>query len=153
MNLSFQVKVHYTRLRFSVSHLYWYKNALTNIDARELSYLFSTMGPAKGFRRYTLLSSVQLMEAHQLQEEMDRAEKDEEELAEVGRQIEEDIRKRPALGEPWASYQIHKTMCRECWGRFPRHRLKRKPIFSYPSMHHCTYVTAIWQEAHGLLVR
>ena len=32
--------------------------------------------------------------------------------------------------------------------RFPRHRLKRKLLVRYPSMHHGTYVTAIWQEAH-----
>ena len=32
---------------------------------------------------------------------------------------------------------------------FPGHRLKRKPLVS--GMHHGTYVTAIWQDAHGLL--
>ena len=34
-------------------------------------------------------------------------------------------------------------------GKFTRHRLKRKPLVSYPDMHHGTYVTAIWQEAHA----
>ena len=38
-------------------------------------------------------------------------------------------------------------------GKFSRHWLKGKPLVSYPSMHHGTYMTAIWQEAHGLLVR
>ena len=32
--------------------------------------------------------------------------------------------------------------------RFPGHRLKKKPLVSYPGKHHGTYVTAIWQEAH-----
>ena len=36
---------------------------------------------------------------------------------------------------------------REC---FPRQRLQRKPLDSYTGMHHGTYVTAIWQEAHWL---
>ena len=40
-------------------------------------------------------------------------------------------------------------MHRECWKNFPHHRLKRKPLVSYPGMHHGTYVTGIWQEAHG----
>ena len=41
-------------------------------------------------------------------------------------------------------------MHRECRERFPPHLLKRKPLVSYPGMHHGTYVTAIWQKAHGL---
>ena len=38
-------------------------------------------------------------------------------------------------------------MRQECRERFPHNRLKSKPLVSYPSMHHSTYVTAIWQEA------
>ena len=34
-------------------------------------------------------------------------------------------------------------MCRECMGRFARHRLKRKPLFSDPGMHHGTCVTHV----------
>ena len=59
--------------------------------------------------------------------------------------------RRPA---PWASYQIRKTwvlrMRRECRERFPRHRLKTKPLVSYPGVHHSTYVTVICQEAYGM---
>ena len=60
----------------------------------------------KGLRRYSLMNSVQLMEAHKIQEEMTRAEKDEEELAEVGKQIEDDIRRVPALGKSWWKHII-----------------------------------------------
>ena len=69
-------------------------------------------------------------------------------------------------------------MHRECWERFPRHRLQRKPLASDPGMHHGTCVTwcmsgsltrgggemfpaypahvqpanlRIWQEAHSAL--
>ena len=43
-------------------------------------------------------------------------------------------------------------MHRECRELFARLRLKMKPLISDPSMHHGTWVTAIWHEAHGLLV-
>ena len=43
-------------------------------------------------------------------------------------------------------------MRREYRKNFPRHWLQRKPLVSYPGMRHGTYMTAIWQEVHGLLI-
>ena len=48
----------------------------------------------------------------------------------------------------WGSMRMR----RECWERFPCQRLKSKLLVSYSGIHHGTYVTAIWQKAHGLLV-
>ena len=43
-------------------------------------------------------------------------------------------------------------MRRECWERFPRHRLQRKPLVSDPDMHHGTYVTHVpWCMSGSLL--
>ena len=46
-------------------------------------------------------------------------------------------------------------MCRECWERFHRHRLQRKPLVRYPGMHHGTCVMHVpwcisgWQNCVG----
>ena len=44
-------------------------------------------------------------------------------------------------------------MRRECRGRFPRHRLKRKPLVSDPGMHHGTCVTHVPWCMSGSLTR
>ena len=47
----------------------------------------------------------------------------------------------------WASYQIRKIAGCACAGNagnvFPRRRFQRKPLVSYPSMHHGTCVTHV----------
>ena len=47
----------------------------------------------------------------------------------------------------WASYQIRKycrlRLFQKCRERFPRHQLKRKPLFSDPGMHDGTCVTYV----------
>ena len=48
---------------------------------------------------------------------------------------------------PWASYQIRKIADCACAGNagnvFPRRRFQRKPLVSYPGMHHGTCVTHV----------
>ena len=44
-------------------------------------------------------------------------------------------------------------MRRECRERFARHRLQRKPLVSYPSMHHDTYITHVPWCMSGSLTR
>ena len=44
-------------------------------------------------------------------------------------------------------------MHRECRGRFPRHRLQRKPLISDPGMHHGTCVTHMPWCMSGSLIR
>ena len=44
-------------------------------------------------------------------------------------------------------------MRRECWERFPRHRLQRKPLVSDPCMHHGTCVTPVPWCMSGSLIR
>ena len=44
-------------------------------------------------------------------------------------------------------------MCRECWERFPHHRLQRKPLFSDPGMNHYTCVTHLPWCMSGWLTR
>ena len=44
-------------------------------------------------------------------------------------------------------------MRRECWERFPRHRLQRNPLVSDPSIHHGTYVTHVPWCMSGSLTR
>ena len=44
-------------------------------------------------------------------------------------------------------------MHRECRGRFPRHRLQRKPQVTDAGMHHGTYVTYVPWCMSGLLTR
>ena len=43
---------------------------------------------------------------------------------------------------PFTRY-VKWRMRRECRERFPRHRLQRKPLVSYPGMHHGTCVTHV----------
>ena len=42
---------------------------------------------------------------------------------------------------------------RECWERFPRHRLQRKPLVSDPGMHYGTCVTHVPWYLSGSLTR
>ena len=44
-------------------------------------------------------------------------------------------------------------MRRECRGRFPNHRLQRKPLVNDPSMHHATCVTHVPWCMSGSLTR
>ena len=53
---------------------------------------------------------------------------------------------------PWASYQIRKIARCACPERFPCHR-QRKPLVSYPGMHHGTYATHVSWRMSGSLTR
>ena len=51
------------------------------------------------------------------------------------------------------AYNCALRICRECRGRFPRHRLQRKPLVSDPGMHHGTCVTHVPWCMSGSLTR
>ena len=51
------------------------------------------------------------------------------------------------------TYNYGLRMCRECWERFPRQRLQRKPLVSDPGMHHGTCVTHVPWCMSGSLTR
>ena len=51
------------------------------------------------------------------------------------------------------TYNCGLRMRRECQERFPRHRLKRKPLVRNPSMHHGTCVTHVPWCMSGSLTR
>ena len=53
----------------------------------------------------------------------------------------------------WKGYLALRFQCRECWERFPRHRLQRKPLVSDPGMHHGTCVTHVPWCMSGSLTR